>query len=297
MHHRWGGAVGAVGAVSAVGAVGFNGGQDACVNLLLLQSSFRPEKIIMAEGLDLDNKFQALEEFVVETLSDFNKRLQNIETGIRETITDELSDFKVNTSSEIKESVSMTIQTEIDKLKEDFNDKIPQDLLEFKHDVSMEIQETVHTEIIKAKEEMQQKMDDEPCVEKGQKTFNPIMFQYMNEPKSSTPKKAIIPTKICDLQNEALQSALASFETSVKYNKEKNKMRPVQLYYVHYWLSKNKGATGKIFFFFFFSFIFIYQYLSFVVIVMVHINELLCYLQCEVSGDNIIIFTSENALY
>ena len=79
---------------------------DSTLCLSLLQSCFRPEVIIMAEGSDLECKFQAIGEFVVETLSDFNKRLQNTETGIREKITEELSAFKENASSEIKESVS-----------------------------------------------------------------------------------------------------------------------------------------------------------------------------------------------
>ena len=163
----------------------------------------------MASNFEVEVKVEALEEFVVDTLKGFKSRLDDMERGINEKLNKELSEFRKTTEAEFENKLSVTIKTEMEKVKEEFKEKIPMDV------------------------------SDESTESTSPK---PLIWGYIG--RQSTPRKTI-PTDVKDIENELLQSELAEIAKTVKYIKAKEFLKPVQLYYVHYWMARNKGVTGK----------------------------------------------------
>ena len=204
--------------------------------------------------MDMEIKMEAIEEFVLEALCDFNKRLKQVETGVKEKMKEEISALEESVSLKLNESVSKTVESELGKVKEDLNATFSEGFSEFKLNVSTETQEsvtkTVQAEIVKVKEELlQEKNANEGIIETTQ--TKPPMWQFMETHLTSTPKQkpmvseyVIIPKYVSDLKDSSLRSELSSLETKVNYSKERERLTPVQLYYVYFWWTKNNHPTG-----------------------------------------------------
>lgn len=167
---------------------------------------------IMADELNIEWKLAAIEEFVLETLSEFGRRLNRIECQISE----EFSEIKKNVSFEIQNSLSQTeknVEDQLERMKESLVNKIETD-----------IQRTSTPKRSASASEQ------------------PELFVLAKKMRMD---KDQIPKTIDDIQDQSLSSELKPFSQSVKYVKEKEKLTPVQLYYVHYWISKKKIITGN----------------------------------------------------
>ena len=141
-------------------------------------------------------------------MSEFGRRLNRIESQISEEFSEiNKKKKKKNVSFEIQNSLSPTeqnVEDQLERMKESLVKKIETD-----------IQRT--------------------STPKRSASEQPELFVLAKKMRMD---KDEIPKTIDDIQDQSLSSELQSFSQSVKYVKEKEKLTPVRLYYVHYWISK-----------------------------------------------------------